>query len=796
MISDFLIRVKVEGQALVDKFKTSVDGVDKSVNKLNSSGSVGKLQGALKGLGDTFSSVATTGNNFADGMIGSFGRLGGAATALAAVSAAIVGLGMKAISIADQMGDLADATGLTSSQVKSFKDSVILAGGDADAFEKILAKLNQSTQEAAAGNEKMQKAFKDLGVYVRDSNGEVRNTGAILEDIIQKYKDGEITATEYAASIDLMGKSINRLDLTKLDAINDPFQNENYAQLQEYQNQIDKLSASVGDVLVQAFGSAAKEINIAIGYLIEFKNQLAGLYAQFGAQPAVSTRGGKFLPGFMQFLPLPKSKSQKRSEELDAEQAKTDATLERMGLGKTARDRMLAERRAKSTSGRGDYGVTVSKPKTGGGGGGKSDAEREAEARAKALQSAQNTTDELIFQNQESNKTRQLVLDTIGLDGDRANLIRANAQAESTGRQQVRDLQQKINEETAKGKNANQGVIAELQKQIVEKQAQVDKTKELNQQEYERTIQLGLQRNALQHQKDLIDLMSEKNTQSLVGVERERLLRGQISEKELTDRSKIIEAGEKYGSTMKRLEGDLEDAKKRQDTVAIDGINKQIEFEKQRHSLTMENIKAETEYEKKKQSSAAAGARSAIESIREQFSEYNVAQMTVSNLWNSMTNAIDTYIDTGKFKFSDFANSILRDMARVAAKAAASKIISGIFGAIFGGGIPSSASIGKSIPYGASLKLAAGGPAKKDMPYTVGEQGPELFVPNSTGRIITNATLNKNAGLGQGASPVVNNTYITNNINAIDSRSVAQMFVENRKSLLGATTLARKEQPY
>jgi hypothetical protein len=100
--------------------------------------------------------------------------------------------------------------------------------------------------------------------------------------------------------------------------------------------------------------------------------------------------------------------------------------------------------------------------------------------------------------------------------------------------------------------------------------------------------------------------------------------------------------------------------------------------------------------------------------------------------------------------------------------------------------------VGKSI-----LGKAAGGPVMANKPYVVGEQGPELFVPNSAGSIMTNASLNKNAGGGEsGMGATITNNYITNNISAIDSRSVAQMFVENRKSLLGASMMARKEMPY
>jgi phage-related minor tail protein len=144
-----------------------------------------------------------------------------------------------------------------------------------------------------------------------------------------------------------------------------------------------------------------------------------------------------------------------------------------------------------------------------------------------------------------------------------------------------------------------------------------------------------------------------------------------------------------------------------------------------------------------------------------------------------MGNAIDTFVDTGKFKFADFARSIIADIAKIALKAAATKFLTSVLGNMFG--LPG---------------LAAGGPAMAGKPYIVGEQGPELFVPNSAGSIMTNASMNKNAGLGQSVQPVVNNTYVTNNISAIDSRSVAQMFVENRKSLFGASQMARKEMPY
>jgi len=47
----------------------------------------------------------------------------------------------------------------------------------------------------------------------------------------------------------------------------------------------------------------------------------------------------------------------------------------------------------------------------------------------------------------------------------------------------------------------------------------------------------------------------------------------------------------------------------------------------------------------------------------------------------------------------------------------------------------------------------------------------------------------------QVSAPVTNN-YNTYNINAVDAKSVEQLFAENRKSLLGAVGMAQKEMPY
>ena len=92
--------------------------------------------------------------------------------------------------------------------------------------------------------------------------------------------------------------------------------------------------------------------------------------------------------------------------------------------------------------------------------------------------------------------------------------------------------------------------------------------------------------------------------------------------------------------------------------------------------------------------------------------------------------------------------------------------------------------------------FAEGGNPPINKPSIVGEKGPELFVPPGAGKIIPNNQMgNKGVATGAVNAPVTN-TYITNNISALDSRSVAQLFAENRRTLFGSVQLAQKELSY
>jgi lambda family phage tail tape measure protein len=154
-----------------------------------------------------------------------------------------------------------------------------------------------------------------------------------------------------------------------------------------------------------------------------------------------------------------------------------------------------------------------------------------------------------------------------------------------------------------------------------------------------------------------------------------------------------------------------------------------------------------------------------------------MASQAFTSITGNMNSAIDKFVETGKFSFSDFARSVIQDLIKIELKAQATKLLGAIGG---GGGIFSA--------IGSLFGFADGGSPPVNKPSIVGEKGPELFVPRTAGTVIPN-------GAGMGPQNVTN-TYITNQISAIDSKSVAQLFAENRKTLLGTVQLAQKELPY
>ena len=137
-------------------------------------------------------------------------------------------------------------------------------------------------------------------------------------------------------------------------------------------------------------------------------------------------------------------------------------------------------------------------------------------------------------------------------------------------------------------------------------------------------------------------------------------------------------------------------------------------------------------------------------------------------IWNFFQHLPGQFLGLG----GDIINAIVQGIENAAG--AVGGAIKGILKSIPGGGL-----VTKALSF-----LASGGPVSANMPYIVGEAGPELFVPNAGGRIVPNGQITAGGAAG-GGGMVINVTV--NAGTAIGTSSEFQQAVMRALRQAGST---------
>lgn len=158
-------------------------------------------------------------------------------------------------------------------------------------------------------------------------------------------------------------------------------------------------------------------------------------------------------------------------------------------------------------------------------------------------------------------------------------------------------------------------------------------------------------------------------------------------------------------------------------------------------------------------------------------------QRVYDAVFGNMERALENFVRTGKLSFKDLARSIIQDLILIQLKASATMLFNSLLRSI---GFSFGSASGGTITGGSGLRLtprAYGGPVNSGSPYMVGERGPEMFVPRSSGTIIPN-----NAMSSMQAPQVVNNY----NIQAIDVKSFEDRIMGSSTAVWAANAYANK----
>ena len=396
----------------------------------------------------------------------------------------------------------------------------------------------------------------------------------------------------------------------------------------------------------------------------------------------------------------------------------------------------------------------------------------------KALEALKASTIEMQKQNAAALEYERTINGTIGMSQEIADIKKIDAQLEQDRAKSAANYEKQIATLKADTSKNNQAQINELTKQKTLTDEQLVAMAALKKEAIDRNLAERQTSVDLQKQLSLIQQQSQQNVSNLQAEQQRRVIAGEITQKEANDVIAIARIREEGAAKVLQLEQQIASEK---DTIRQQELQNQLNATKAQTDFAISEKQREIDQKKALEQSYAAGAVQALQQITDSMTPFKMAQDAISQTFGKIGSAIDQFVDTGKFKFSDFARSIIADLAKMIIKAQVFQAIQTTLG-MFGFKIPG---------------LATGGPAKANQPYIVGEKGPELFVPKSAGTVIPNNKLGAEAqatGTGRVEAPVYNN-YITNQISALDSKSVAQLFAENRKTLLGTVQMAQREMP-
>lgn len=178
------------------------------------------------GLGDAAGELGQTlGVNLPDGAKNALNSLGKIDAKVLATTGVIVGLAVAAKKTADALADMtkgaaagADAvltessvTGLSTRTLQELQYASEFVDVSVDTMTSSLSKLTRNMASARDGNAALMEQFAALGVEVTNTDGSLRNSKDVFDDVIDALGEMDNATERDAAAMALMGKSAQEI---------------------------------------------------------------------------------------------------------------------------------------------------------------------------------------------------------------------------------------------------------------------------------------------------------------------------------------------------------------------------------------------------------------------------------------------------------------------------------------------------------------------------------------------------------------------------------------------------------
>ena len=719
------------------------------------------------------------------------------------LQAAFLATGAAVASFADQLSDVAAANDVAINQVTGLAKALAMSGGNADAAGRLFQTFANSIEQANSGNDKTIASFAQLGITISDL-GRLSQT-ELQDRVFKALSSIEDASTRNAMAMDLLGKSmmgVNLKDFTNnLEEQRKKYEEYNGA-LETAANAYDKIGSVVTDLKI-AFAQAFEPIFKLIANMKVSVEDLVVVWKLLAAVMIAAT-GAAVVGGLIKVIGLLKTMNEVISKNklvtiIGALVSVGAAAATYLGLTKEIDD---AQRDITTeTTKTGEAQATVNRNQDG-----------INDKRKKELDGLTKIRENLERQYQTVQDKLDLELRSIGLGEDQKRILQEQNNIEQQGQQALLSLKQAYEALDADGR-ARRRDAYESERLAIIRNSETQKTAA-----EQRIREIQEQTNRIKLLGDINNIYGQSTIRTLQEQSRfsaESMgYQGRIEAEErlnaLTQiRQQLLSNAAKSGlggKELERLNFSITDAFANtklltmswdEVTAAIMSSIKESEVfadsnranvfnyvESQRSAIRA--IQAgSNELTKLRQTQAEAQREFAYgwnDAFRRFADDANNAAKQANQIFNRLTSGLEdlfvNFAKTGRLSFRSLINGIVEDILRSQVRQLIAQLLPTFGGG--GGGRTSGGLLGGAIIPGF---LANGGPALSNKPYIVGEQGPELFVPNTSGTVVPNQNL------GGGV------TNVTYNISAVDAPSFQALVASDPGFIHAVAMQGSKNQP-
>lgn len=238
---------------------------------------IGNLEAALKrtetSLRRTEEQAKQTGNALSAAISSGASSAG---SSLLALSRNLLGVGLGflalqragqaiggAVAAIDALADEAASIGTTTNQLRALQVAFEEAGGNGAKAAEAFGKLNNLIGQAGEGSEQAVNRFASLGIAFRNTDGSLRDSSAVFDDVIEKLQGMESAAEQMAVAQELFGRGAARTVVAALG--------EMEGGLSAVEQRLRDMGAAIGDETPQrldALGTAFANLGRVLGSAI------------------------------------------------------------------------------------------------------------------------------------------------------------------------------------------------------------------------------------------------------------------------------------------------------------------------------------------------------------------------------------------------------------------------------------------------------------------------------------------------------------------------------------------------